>query len=290
MFRSLNPDLLRSFLIITETQSFSETAERVGRSQAAVSQQIKRLETILGQKLINRDHRDHHLTTEGEILYDYARQILALNDEAYLRLSQSDIDGILHIGAPEVLTATRLSKILSNFRQSHPHIVLNVNCLLSHELQHEFSNGSYDVVLYLRELENTHQKSENQYYREKLSWIKGKSETIDWSKPLPLILTPSPCIYRAQAIQNLEKHRIAWRGVMTAHSLSGRISAIKNGLGVSLLPTDMVDNDLEIISTKDTPLPDVNDLEMVYETKQSKTARQNALAQQFVETLLNHGV
>ena len=282
MYRNIDTDLLRSFLAVCETGKFSTAAERVGRTQAAMSQQIKRLEELLGKTLFQRDNRNISLTTAGEVLFDYAQKLIELNDEAYLRISESEISGVLKLGAPEALTSTHLPKILSLFNKNHPTVVLDVTCKLTDELLDDFDKGEYDVVIFKREKSN--RKSGTAVYREKLAWVKAKSFELHANKSLPLILSPHPCIYRRLAIESLERNRKDWRAVMTAHSLFGRLSAVKNGLGISLMPIDMIDEEMEEISNY-ACLPKVSDLELAVLNKQNKNS---LLASSFIEHLIHY--
>ena len=276
MYRNIDPDLLRTFLAVCETGKFSGAAQRVGRTQAAVSLQIKRLEELLGKELFERDNRNVFLSTAGEILKDYAQKLIDLNDETYLRVSETEISGVLRLGVPEALTSTHLPKILALFNENHPTVALDVTCKLTDELLHDFDKGDYDVVIFKRE--KAGRKAEPSVFREKLSWIKAKGMALKSGKSIPLILSPHPCIYRRLAIEALEKERLDWRAVMTAHSLSGRLSAVKNGLGVSLLPSDMIDDDLELIKN----MPSSPDLEMGVMSSENKN---QALAASFIAHL-----
>lgn len=242
MYRNIDLDLLRTFIAVFETGSFSGAAKRVGRTQSAVSLQIKRLEELLKHNVLDRDNRNVELSTTGEILKDYAYKIIELNDETYLRISEAEISGVLKLGAPEVLTATHLSHILKSFQKEHPTIALDVTCKLSDELLHDYNKGEYDVVTFLRETQD--QDSGTILYKEKLKWAQGKGVDFSGSRSVPLILSPAPCIYRKLAIEVMEKSKVEWRTVINAHSLSGRLSAVKNGLGIALIPEDMFDDDL----------------------------------------------
>jgi DNA-binding transcriptional LysR family regulator len=280
MYRNIDPDLLRTFLVVCETGKFNAAAARVNKTQAAVSLQIKRLEELLGKTLFERDNRNVRLSTAGELLKDYARRLIELNDETFLRISEADISGILRLGAPEALTSTHLPKILALFNQSFPTVVLDVTCKLTDELLDDFDKGNYDVVIFKREQNS--RKSGTVIYREKLAWIKSKSFKLDTSKTLPLILSPHPCIYRRLAIESLEKSRIDWRAVMTAHSLSGRLGSVKNGLGISLLPIDTIDNELEEVSTR-TNLPLTPELELAVLNNETDNQK---LAESFIDHLI----
>src|SRR5581483_473 len=79
--QGLDPDLLRSFVLIAEGRSFTDAAALVGRTQSAISMQVKRLEDLLGQPLLHRGKGGGaELTPHGRYLLEQARQILALND------------------------------------------------------------------------------------------------------------------------------------------------------------------------------------------------------------------
>src|SRR5713101_1397759 len=95
MINSLPPDLLRSFVAVTQTKSFSRAAERVHLSQSTVSQQIRRLEDIVGKSLFERDTRTVTLTRDGTALQNYAARILDLMSEA---VEHSDGDVVESIG------------------------------------------------------------------------------------------------------------------------------------------------------------------------------------------------
>lgn len=245
MQKNIDLDLLRTFLAICDTGKFSIAATRVGRTQSAVSQQITRLEDLFGQPLFERTTKKLKLTVSGEILYDYAQKMMELNEETFLRVSDNEITGILRLGAPEVLTYKHLPKILSAFNKSHPSVLLDVDCKLTDDLLEDFEKGAYDVLIFISP-RNRKQTLGQAVYKEKLAWLKAKDKDFHKQSSLPLVLSPHPCVYRHLAIETLEQNKVNWRTIMTAHSLSGRISAVKSGLGISLMPIDLIDDDLEI--------------------------------------------
>lgn len=246
MYRNLDPDLLRTFIAVCETGKFNAAARRIGKTQAAVSMQIKRLESLLGRNLFERDNRNVHLSVPGEMLYEYAQKLIRLNDEACLSITNTETTAVLRLGAPEVLISTHLPKILSLFRQDYPDVALDVTCGLTEDLLREFNQNpnKYDVIVFLQDRSRS-LRSNRVVFQEQLVWLRGKNgAAFDTKAPLPLILSPYPCVYRRLAIESLEKAGIEWRAVLTAHSLSGRIAAVKRGLGVSLMPHDIIDPDL----------------------------------------------
>ena len=100
-FPSLDIDLLRAFVAVAETGSFTRAAGRLGRVQSAVSMQVKRLEEVAGQRLFDRSKRRVALSKAGEVLLGYARRMLALNQAALSDLGQNAVAGSLRLGAAD---------------------------------------------------------------------------------------------------------------------------------------------------------------------------------------------
>ena len=119
---TLEPDLLRSFVAIAETGSFTAASRRVHRTQSAVSMQIKRLEETLGRALFERDGRSVALTPHGEVLLDHARKILRVHQEALAAFDANPIQGEVTVGSPDDYASTFLPGILARFGQTHPHV------------------------------------------------------------------------------------------------------------------------------------------------------------------------
>ena len=97
----LELDVLRTFVAIAETGSFTTAANAVYRTPSAVSMQIKKLEDILGRSVFSRDARSVSLTTDGEMLLGYARRMLAINREAVSKFIVPDIVGVVRLGSPD---------------------------------------------------------------------------------------------------------------------------------------------------------------------------------------------
>ena len=116
----LDSDLMRSFLAVAETGSVTLAADRVGRTQSAVSMQIRRLEDSLGQPLFLRQPRGVALTPRGEQLLPYARRVTSLLDEAAVALREKPLDGPVRIGIPDEYAETVLPRALAAFSERHP--------------------------------------------------------------------------------------------------------------------------------------------------------------------------
>lgn len=239
-------------MVLAETKSFTRTAERIGRTQSATSMQIRKLEELLGAVLFKRDNRNVELTSAGERLLGYARHIVGLCEAMMDRFQEAEVEGEVRFGAPEDYTTYYLPDILADFVASHPRIMLNVNCELTLKLIEGFEAGDYDLVVIKQEPGQLYPNAEP-LWRERLVWVAG-SDTFDGirrfdairdyfqthNQPLPLVLSPPPCVYRKRALEALNSLGVPWKGVYTSPSLAGTSAAVKAGLGITVLPRNMV--------------------------------------------------
>ena len=140
-------ELLRSFVSVVDAGGFTRAGERVHRTQSTVSQQIKRLEDMLGRPLLERNGKQATLTEEGERLISYARRILALEQEARDVVARPVVDGVVRLGIPEDFAAYRLPELLYDFKLARPTLRLDVRCGLSATLQRALDAGELDLAL-----------------------------------------------------------------------------------------------------------------------------------------------
>ena len=133
--------LLRSFVSVVDAGGFTRAGERVHRTQSTVSQQIKRLEDMVGRPLLERNGKQATLTEEGERLISYARRILALEQEARDVVARPVVDGVVRLGIPEDFAAYRLTELLYDFKHARPTLRLDVRCGLSATLQRALDAG-----------------------------------------------------------------------------------------------------------------------------------------------------
>lgn len=235
---------IECFLTVAETGSFTKAADRVGRTQSAVSQQIAKLEGVLGKTLFARG-KSLSLTPDGEIFLTYARQIFKLHREAIDRFREPELEGEVRFGLPEDFASVFLSDVLIEFSNLHPRVLLNVECDLTLNLFERFKNKEFDLVLVKM---NRPEDFPNgiDVWSEALEWV-GQPEAFSAGSTVPLVLSPNPCVYRARAIRSLEKSKRKWRIVFSSHSYAGTIAAVKAGMGVTVLPRNMVPDELPII-------------------------------------------
>ena len=134
------------FIAVAESSSFSQAANRVNRTQSAVTQQIGSLEKKLGISLFHRD-RKVFLTKDGELLLPYAYRICRLHREILDRFKHPELDGEVRIGVPEDFATTFLADVLLDFSRFHPRVFLNVECDLTLNLLNRFKSGMLDLAV-----------------------------------------------------------------------------------------------------------------------------------------------
>ena len=255
---NLDLDLVRTFVTIASVGNFTRAAETLRRQQSTISLQVQRLEDALGQKLINRTPRSVRLTSEGEMFLGHARRVLDLNDEVVARVNEPHMQGVVRLGTPEDFATRHLPSVLARFAQAYPAVALEVTCDLTLNLLDRFRKGAFDVALIKRE--RISDAGGIRVWREPLVWVRADRDFWASEGQLPLVVSPAPCVYRKRATEALDRARRPWRIAYTCGSLAGSLAAVKAGLGMTVLPKDMVPPDLHIIDGK--PLPDLKDTEI----------------------------
>jgi DNA-binding transcriptional LysR family regulator len=241
--KNLPTDLLRAFVTVIELGGFTQAAEWLGRSQPAISLQIKRLEQLVEQTLLIRSGQQLELSQAGQLLFRYAKQILAINDEAVAQFSKTAVSGKIHFGIPSEFATTLLPKIVGRFAQAYPNVTLEVTCALSKQLLSE--PHRYDLTLALHDDPST--AGDNLVKEDDLVWVTGIDHDAHLQRPLPLIVAPKGCIYRKRGAEQLKGNNRDWRIVYTIPDLTGIQAAINEGLGVTVLAKSTVPENLRIL-------------------------------------------
>lgn len=246
--RNLDIDLLRTFVSICESRSFSFAAERLGRTQSAISLQIKRLEEGLGQNLLQRSQgRVVGPTAEGQVLLDYALRILRLNDEVYACFRPGGEPGQLRLGLPEELMEGVFPRVLKQFIGLYPRIELSVHCDLSARLVARAESGEFDLVLAKQSSAQPLVESSSPWRvikREALLWALGEGSNAAERTPLPIGVFHEGCVFRAAALAALGGAQQSWQLAFVGSSYTALRHAVLAGLAVAPLPESLLGNGL----------------------------------------------
>jgi DNA-binding transcriptional LysR family regulator len=260
-----DPLVLKTFVNVATTRSFTRASVNLGLGQSTVSQHIQRLESVAGRRLMIRDTHSVTLTPDGEAMLGFAHAILDANERARRYLSGSMLTGKLRFGASEDFVATRLPDVLREFASHHPGVELELTVALSGTLFELLDAGELDLVLAKRRVGLQQRRAARSgivVWSERLVWAARDSSLIDSSRPLPLVVFPRPSITRSAAIEALDRIGVTWRISCTSGSLSGLRAAALAGLGVMVQPRSMVPPGLSILATGDY-LPELEEVEFI---------------------------
>lgn len=264
----LDLDLLRSFLLIAETGALSRAAGRVGRTQAAVSMQMKRLEDIVGQPLLTRTGRGVNLTAHGERLLPHARKILRAHDEAMAQLRGDTLSGIIRLGCPDDYATVFLPALLRDFAALHPQVQVEVFCAPTPRLIERVEAHLLDIAI----ISEAHTDNAPSAIRlEPLVWVGAKGSDAAQTETLQLALSDPDTLDHQAAVNSLETVGRPFRLAYASHSLTGLCAVVRSGQAIAVLTQTAVPPDLHILRS-DSGLPALPQISISLKLDRQKTS------------------
>jgi DNA-binding transcriptional LysR family regulator len=233
-------DALRTMVVGVDLGGFSHAASRLSRSPSAVSMQLRKLEAQAGQRLFKRNGRGLVLTEAGDILLQYARRVLSMNDEMAQAVGAVSKGGTVRVGLPQDLGDTLLPGLLARYSRVRPATHVEVKGGRNYTLADDVASGRLDMALAFTPAgkggENTIATVPTAWYgraRHLGSRRDGRSE----DRVVPLVVFDGPCLFREMGIEALARAGIPWRLAMTTPSLASLCCGLRAGLGVSVRTT-----------------------------------------------------
>ncbi len=248
----LELNLLKAFVVVAESRSFTRAAAALNRSQSTVSMQIRRLEDLLGVALFHRTTVNVDLSSAGEGLMSYARRILTLNDEAVGRLRDYKIEGVVRLGVMDDYGTMVVPPLLASFASAYPHIHVVMETGVTSGMPAQLGHA-YDLIIAMHpegHREGTFLR------RERAMWAAGKGQTFDSTAALPVALYPAGCLFRKWAIDALDAAHRSWRLAFVSHSLAAVEAVAAQGLAVTVVKSGTFPSRLRALSTNDG-MPDL---------------------------------
>ncbi|MGB3070061.1 MAG: LysR substrate-binding domain-containing protein [Ottowia sp.] len=242
--RDLDLPLLRTFVAAAERQNFALAAEKVFRTQAAVSQQMQRLEAVVGCSLFTRVGRNKRLTDQGVRLLEYARRIVMLNDEAYRAITQEVFEHPVKIGACVDAVDTLLPEYLAMCAETYPGLRIDIQVGRSRWLGSALRRGEVDLMLDVAPHDEFHHVV---LRTSPVVWIARARFRAQPSAPLPLVLVDSGCLFRRMAMEVLTQSKRPWRAAFQTSTLTGVRAALRAGLGITPRTSEMLTPDLKVV-------------------------------------------
>ncbi|MFO3961529.1 MULTISPECIES: transcriptional regulator LrhA [Enterobacter cloacae complex] len=278
---NLDLDLLRTFVAVADLNTFAAAAAAVCRTQSAVSQQMQRLEQLVGKELFARHGRNKLLTEHGIQLLGYARKILRFNDEACMSLMFSNLQGVLTLGASDESADTILPFLLNRISSVYPKLALDVSVKRNAFMVEMLTENEVDLVV------TTHRPGQFDSLTLRTSpthWYCAAEYVLQKGEPIPLVLLDDPSPFRDMVLAALNEASIPWRLAYVASTLPAVRAAVKAGLGVTARPVEMMSPDLRVLGQSEG-LPSLPDTEYLL---CHNAASNNELAKVVFEAMENY--
>ncbi len=228
MIRNLDLTALRSFVTVAETGKVTAAAVRLNLTQSAVSMQLKRLEEMLNQPLLDRAGRGVALTSQGEQLLSYARRMIALNDEAWSRLTHSEFEGELVLGVPHDIVYPHVPEVLQRFAREFPRVKITLDSSYTTRLKDRLAKGEADLIL---TTEATDATGGETLVTSLLVWVGAPGGAAWRSRPLRLAYERA-CIFRGPVQTQLDQAGVPWEMAVESDSTRSVEASVSADLAV----------------------------------------------------------
>jgi DNA-binding transcriptional LysR family regulator len=230
--RALDHDLLRAFVAVVDYGGYTAAATGLYRTQAAVSHQIKRLEDSVQAALFRHPRRAVQLTAEGEILLDFARRLIVLNDQALGSLRAGEVGGKVRLGANHFYATTILPTLLMRFSREHPEILVELHTGVASDMAKRLGSV-FDLSI------NIHADglgSGRLIQQTAVHWVSARHFVLHPDDAVPLALLPNGSLLRRLALDALERSGRSFRLVYESCNVCALQACVEAGLAISVLP------------------------------------------------------
>jgi len=247
MPREIDLSLLRAFVAVSETGSMTSAGRHLNLTQAAVSQQIKRLEEQLGCALFDRRQRHLRMTPSGERLLSHAERILSMNDEIWGMMTSPGIEGQVRLGVPHDIVGPFLPPILRGFSKAWPRAEVSLVCDVSPELRRRLEKGEIDLTLTTEPDPGEESDQGQMLLADRLVWVGACDGTAHERSTFPVSLGDEHCAFRGAAVNALDRAGQDWRFICAFGDMSALYATLEADLAVAPLLSQTVPDHLQIL-------------------------------------------
>jgi DNA-binding transcriptional LysR family regulator len=248
--QNIDVALLRAFIAVAETGRMTTAAKIVHRTQGAISQQIKRLETQFEARLFDRKAGSARLTRAGEKLLVNAHRLISLNDEVMDRMRTVDFTGEVRLGVAHDIVRSMMPPVLRRFRQEHPNVLITLVSDTTQTLRAELRERKIDLAI----LTEPERGDRDQFLlTDQLIWVGAKGGEAHRRRPLSVALGQENCGFRAAAIKALTKARMPWRPICQFGSLESVFATLEADMAIALFLSRTVPDRLAALRGRDLP-------------------------------------
>lgn len=243
--RDFDTALLRTFISVVDSGSVTAAANVVGLSQAAASQQIKRLEALLDARLFERRGRRLALAPAGERLLAQARRVVAQSDELVSAMRTPAFEGEVRLGVPYDIIGSFVPSILRRFAKAQPRVRVSLVCEDSQLVRAALRSGGVDLAVTTETECGRHGET---LRVDRLVWVGVPGGDAHLREPLPVSLGAPTCTFRPVAVEALGQAGRDWRAVCEVSRLEPVYAVLEAGLAVAPLLASSVPERFEILT------------------------------------------
>lgn len=279
--------LLRCFLTLCDTRSFSAAAQRLNVTQSTVSHQLGRLEDLLEVELFTRTTRSCTLTREGNDLVPFANRIMRLMEEMEETFKPELINSRVVLGVPdEYYLFPSISDALEGFMASRPNVAVEMRAGLAVDHSRALNDGLLDLAVFRQ----VGPVVTHPLRVERLIWVAGEKwkRPNDGVFPLAVVGGGGGCNFRRTAIEALDSNGLKWKCHFSCTSLEGVLAIVRAGLAITVLPEGERQIGMREITGGDL-LPQLPECSLSMRFAQKEPTRTTrALAAALSDALLRH--
>lgn len=244
-------ELLRALVTVVDTRSYTRAADTLDLTQSAVSSQIARLGQLFGGSIFVKG-QGLTLTQRGLVILQYARRLLAMNDELLATAAANPISRQLNIGLPAWMSYQQLKNVFKRCSATPINLQVGFRCDRVERLVADLNLGSIDIA-YICNVSALPRVTVSQF-SEQMFWVKSPRFTLGAGAPIPLVSWPGTYPDRL-AVQTLEENRMSFFVAFSAPELSARSAAVAAGLGVMVSSLRNMTPEMEIVRSGLPGLP-----------------------------------
>ncbi|MFG1184767.1 LysR family transcriptional regulator [Xanthobacter aminoxidans] len=229
--KALDIEAVQAFVLTADLKSFTRAAEALDTAQSAVSLKVKRLEEVLGRRLLERTPRLVRLSSDGAAFLDHARALIGAHQLAvgcFRKEKRRLVVGISHH-----IVGSELPVLLKRMGGVDPSLILEVRVTSSRESLEDFERGELDAAIVLRH--DNHRRGGEVILDEEFGWMAVPDFEHSIGEPLRLATQAAPCSVRSMATTALDAAGIPWTEVFVGGGIGTIGAAVSAGLAVAAL-------------------------------------------------------
>jgi DNA-binding transcriptional LysR family regulator len=240
-------DLLRTLVTVCDLGSVTKAAQVLQLTEPAISQQIKKLELIIGSSIIDRSLSGITLTRGGLEILKSAQRMLSINDQIIFECGDDVGLRAIRVGVPSLFATNLLPEIVKEIRSKAPDAQVQICCDNSPNLLRIFRLGYLDIAFVYCDAKDATDAASS--WTEEIGWVRAPDFTVHPDEPVPLVGSPNVMRVDQIAIEALKRIKRSYQVVFSAIDFGARFAAVAAGLGYLPLtrrlvpPSFVIDDD-----------------------------------------------